>query len=195
MCQLHWMRPNPMNPILAAIHCVYVHYMYILLLYSGPFISYTAALFSLKIVLTQLFKRLLHVQFSVDVAGVGWQQREVLTHRCVSVHLHIDAHCRQRLLGLKHCCDGRAIEQTDLWISGLKNGKVTSGLQKCWDERRKNTFQHVICCSFVSFLLHQYNLVMGWNCFPFPEKTHSIHRYIQWLKAFAWDENYHGNIY
>lgn len=55
---------------------------------------------------TQLFKGLLHVQFSVDVAGVGRQQREVLALRCVAIHLHVHTYSRQWLLGLKDCCDG-----------------------------------------------------------------------------------------
>lgn len=66
-------------------------------------------------VLTQLFKGLLHVQFSVDMTGIRRQQREVLTLGCVAVHLHIDAHRRQRLLGLEDCRDGRAVQQAHLW--------------------------------------------------------------------------------
>lgn len=49
------------------------------------------------------------------MAGVQRQQREVLTLGHVAVHLHVDAHCRQRLLGLKDCGDGRAVQQTDLY--------------------------------------------------------------------------------
>lgn len=65
--------------------------------------------------LTQFFEGLLHVQFGVYMTGVRRQQREVLTLRCVAVHLHIDTHCCQRLQGLKHCCDGRAVQQTYLY--------------------------------------------------------------------------------
>ena len=64
--------------------------------------------------LTQLFQGLLHVQFGVDVSGIWREQREVLTLRCVAVHLHVDAHCRQWLLGLEDCIYGRAVQQTYL---------------------------------------------------------------------------------
>ncbi len=64
--------------------------------------------------LTQFLEGLLHVQFGVFVTGVGRQQCEVLTLRCVAVHLHVDTHRRQRLLGLEDCRDGRAVQQTYL---------------------------------------------------------------------------------
>lgn len=64
--------------------------------------------------LTQFFEGLLHVQFGVDMTRVRRQQREVLTLGCVAVHLHVDAHRRQRLLGLEDRREGRAVQQTYL---------------------------------------------------------------------------------
>lgn len=64
--------------------------------------------------LTELFEGLLHVQFSVDLAGVRWQQREVLTLGRVAVHLDVDAHGRQRLLSLEDRRDRGAVQETNL---------------------------------------------------------------------------------
>lgn len=72
--------------------------------------------FKVVLQLTQLFERLLHVLFSVNVARVGRQQREILTLWGVTVHLYVDPHCSQRFLSLEGCCDGRAIQEADLWI-------------------------------------------------------------------------------
>ena len=66
-------------------------------------------------VLTQFFEGLLHVHLSVNVTGVRRQQREVLTLGRVAVHLHVHAHCCQRLQGLENRCDGGAVQQTNLY--------------------------------------------------------------------------------
>ena len=74
--------------------------------------------------LTQFLEGLLHVQFGVFVAGVRGQQCEVLTLRCVAVHLHVDAHGRQRLLGFEHCREGGAVQQAYLQREEAeKNGR------------------------------------------------------------------------
>lgn len=73
--------------------------------------------------LTQFFEGLLHVQFSVYMTGIRRQQCEVLTLGRVAVHLHIDTHGRQRLQSLKHCCDGRAIQQTYLYSKRGRRGE------------------------------------------------------------------------